>query len=43
MTNEASKTKLPPFVEILREVTNEDKYETWYMARNDYMMPLEDV
>jgi len=43
MTKEASKIKLPPFVEILREVTNEDKYETWYMARGDYKMPDEDV
>ena len=27
-TNETKKMKLPPFIQIVREVTNEDEYET---------------
>ena len=27
-TNETKKTKLPPFMNTIREVTNEDAYET---------------
>lgn len=42
-TTEGSKTKLPPFIKIIREVTNDDTYETWYMAKNDYEMPEDDV
>lgn len=42
-TSESSKTKLPPFLKILREVTNDEAYETWYMARQDYKMPEADV
>ena len=42
-TSESSKTKLPPFLRIVREVTNDNSYETWFMAKNDYEMPAEDV
>jgi len=34
---------LPPFLKVLREVTNEKNYETWNMANKDYVMPEEDV
>ena len=42
-TSESKKMKLPPFLDILREVTNDDNYETWCMANRDYSMPEEDV
>lgn len=42
-TTEGSKTKLPPFIKILREVTNDNGYETWCMAANNYAMPESDV
>lgn len=42
-TTERNKTKLPPFIKILREVTNEDTYETWFMAQETYDMPEADV
>jgi len=32
-TSESSKTKLPPFLKIIREVTQDNAYETWFMAR----------
>lgn len=42
-TTERSKAKLPPFIKILREVTNDNLYETWCMAANSYQMPENDV
>jgi CYTH domain-containing protein len=42
-TTEKSKTKLPPFLKIVREVTNDNAYETWMMANQDYEMPEDDV
>ena len=42
-TNETKKNKLPPFVKILREVTNEDEYETQTMANIGYTMPEADI
>lgn len=42
-TNETKKNKLPPFLNIVREVTNEDAYETQTMAAINYCMPEEDV
>ena len=42
-TSEESKTKLPPFLNIIREVTQDNNYETWCMALQDYEMPEEDV
>jgi len=41
-TTLSSKKKLPPFLSILREVTNESNYETWFMANKQYVMPEED-
>lgn len=37
------KMKLPPFLKVIREVTDDNHYETWFMADNDYMMPEKDV
>lgn len=42
-TTERNKDKLPPFLKIIREVTNEDTYETWFMAEESYEMPEGDV
>ena len=42
-TTTGNKTKLPPFLKIIKEVTNDDMYETWFMARSGYQMPEEDV
>ena len=42
-STESSKTKLPPFIKIIREVTEDLAYETYIMADKDYMMPKEDV
>ena len=42
-TNETKKNKLPPFVKILREVTNEEEYETQTMANIGYTMPEADI
>lgn len=36
------KVPLPPFVRVVREVTDEKCYQTGYMARLDYKMPDED-
>ena len=43
VTDQNSKSRLPPFLKVLREVTNEKNYETWNMANKDYVMPEEDV
>jgi len=37
-----SKTNLPPFLEIVREVTNEKEFETWFIANKNYRMPQAD-
>ena len=37
-----SKTHLPPFLQIVREVTNEKEFETWFMANKIYQMPQAD-
>ena len=42
-TTENQKTKLPPFLPIVREVTNEKEYETWFRARQEWSMPIADV
>ena len=42
-TSEVTKIKLPPFLKIIREVSNDDAYETALMAKTDYQMPQEDV
>lgn len=34
--------KIPPFVRVLREVTNEDQYDSVNMADLDYKMPAAD-
>jgi len=34
---------IPPFVKVLRDVTNDKEYQTGYMARKEYKMPIEDV
>lgn len=36
-------SKLPPFLKILREVTDDNSYETWCMAMDNYSMPEADV
>ena len=41
-TTQSTKKKLPPFLQILREVTGESNYETWFMANKNYVMPEED-
>jgi hypothetical protein len=38
-TNETHNPKLPTYLDVLREVTGEDHYETWFMANIDYKMP----
>ena len=42
-TNETKKMKLPPFLTVLREVTNEEEYETQTMAHIEYKMPEADI
>jgi len=41
-TGEAQKISIPPFVKVLREVTNEDFYHTKHMASLTYKMPESD-
>ena len=43
VTDQNSKARLPPFLKVLREVTNESHYETWFMANKDFEMPEDDV
>jgi hypothetical protein len=31
--------KIPPFLKIVREITAEKNYETWFMAEKNYKMP----
>ena len=42
-TNENHTPKLPKFLEVLREVTGELEYETWFMANVGYKMPERDL
>ena len=35
-TAQNSGKKLPPFLNVVREVTGEKSYETWFMANKDY-------
>lgn len=30
---------IPPFLKVLREVTDDQDYETYVMAKNDYKIP----
>jgi len=41
-TNESHTPKLPKYLDVLREVTGEEEYETWFMASINYKMPEED-
>lgn len=41
-TGEAQKIHIPPFINVLREVTNDPFYETKVMAEKDYIMPEHD-
>ena len=38
-----TKMKLPPFVTVVREVTDDNAYQTWRMALNNYKMPETDI
>ena len=41
-TMEESKIKIPPFVKILKEVTDDVNYASRVMARTNYKMPQAD-
>jgi len=41
-TGEAQKIQIPPILQVLREVTNEEFYETRFMADLNYEMPTSD-
>ena len=41
-TGDAQKISIPPFVKVMREVTNEEYYETKVMAQIGYKMPESD-
>jgi len=41
-SSDSSKIKLPPFLDVIREVTGEDAYTTSYMADLNYHMPEAD-
>ena len=43
LSKKAQTPKLPSFVSILREVTNEKEYETWFMANLTYKQPQADL
>jgi hypothetical protein len=34
---------IPPFLKVLREVTDDQEYETYNMAKTDYRMPAGDL
>ena len=38
-TMQSASKKLPPFLQVLREVTGEKDYETWFMANENYKVP----
>ena len=42
-TLEQNEINIPPFVKVIREVTDEDEYATFRMARNDYKMSKNDM
>ena len=42
-TKQTTEKKLPPFLQVVREVTGMKEYETWFMANKDYQMPPEDL
>jgi hypothetical protein len=42
-TSDSSKIKLPPFLDVVREVTGEDAYTTSFMADLTYQMPEADA
>ena len=41
-TREAQQIKIPPFVKVLREVTEEEIYETRMISDQKYVMPEKD-
>lgn len=41
-SSDSSKIKLPPFLDVVREVTGEDMYTTSFMADKTYEMPEDD-
>jgi len=41
-TREAQQIKIPPFVKVLREVTEEEIYETRSISDQKYLMPEKD-
>lgn len=41
-SSDSSKIKLPPFLDVIREVTGEDAYTTSFMADLNYQMPEAD-
>ena len=41
-TREAQQIKIPPFVKVLREVTEEEIYETRLISDQKYVMPEKD-
>jgi hypothetical protein len=41
-TGEGQKIKIPPFLKVLRDVTDEVQYKTKTMARLTYVMPESD-
>lgn len=41
-TEEAQSIKIPPFVKVLREVTEEQQYETRTMAQQNYKLMEKD-
>lgn len=41
-TTEGQKFAIPPFLQVLREVTDDPFYETGNMADINYKMPLKD-
>lgn len=38
-TKEEKEIKIPPFVKVLKEVTNDSMYASSAMAKNNYKMP----
>ena len=42
-SSDSSKIKLPPFLDVVREVTGEDDYTTSFMADLNYQMPEADT
>ncbi len=41
-TKNAKELKIPPFVKVIREVTDDPSYSSRVMARHLYKMPEED-